>query len=463
MQFVSPNQTRDAKKMLKKKRKQRAKNAKRIKIENGALVAGTIEGIVQYLLDHVPYDKRNEEIIIESDEEEGTIVRRKVDPSISELEMFIISYRQFVSPTDFFDILEDRFVTDTSDQSRHAVLKMLTVWLEKYLDRDFFFHDKGNRLFDQLLKFIKMMEENKYEAPSNRLKLLILRNRKQNRRRTMSDVSGIERLRTGLSDPEANGKRFSLCEMPLIELAEQMTLIERNMFVAIREREFLNLNWKKPANKRNSRHIVKMVDRFNKVSYWVATRIVRENDLKRRTSLLKRFIILAEKCAELNNYNTLMEVLAGLNLHPVQRLKGTWRGLSEKYKDSMNNMLQIMENKANYKNYRERLNKVRATPGESSLPYLGVYLRDLTFVEEGNNTYSEDNLINYDKIQLVGQVIREVQWFQENCKYSGMELSTVPTTIKYLKKLRGLNEEQLTARSRECEAVVVNQPIPDGV
>jgi hypothetical protein len=30
------------------------------------------------------------------------------------------------------------------------------------------------------------------------------------------------------------------------------------------------------------------------VSYWVATRIVRETDLKRRCSLLKRFIILAE-------------------------------------------------------------------------------------------------------------------------------------------------------------------------
>ncbi len=34
---------------------------------------------------------------------------------------------------------------------------------------------------------------------------------------------------------------------------------------SIREREFLNLNWKRTEHKRNARHIVKMVERFNKV------------------------------------------------------------------------------------------------------------------------------------------------------------------------------------------------------
>jgi len=252
--------------------------------------------------------------------------------------------------------------------------------------------------------------------------------------------------------PQPASKKFSLCEMPLVELAEQLTLIERNMFRAIKEREFLNLNWKRPENKRNSRHIVKMVERFNKVSYWVATRIVREPDQKKRTSLLKRFIILAEKCAELNNYNTLMEVLAGLNLHPVQRLKETWKGLSDKYRESMENLESLMENKQNYKNYRERLERVQLT-GESALPYLGVYLRDLTFVEEGNNTITEDNLINYEKIELVGQVIREVQYFQYHSQYQGLVLSEVASTVKYLKKLRGLRQEQLDEKSRQCESM----------
>jgi len=360
---------------------------------------------------------------------------------------------------------------------------MLMVWLDKYLDRDFFFHDKGNRLFDQLLKFIAYMgtQDPAFQNKANELKLLILRvkfRRKLKGKPYQTSFLGMNQHPLNLENkgepldpldlpkkepgtqiaetvpPQfPNGpKKFSLCEMPLVELAEQLTLIERNMFRAIKEREFLNLNWKRPENKRNSRHIVKMVERFNKVSYWVATRIVRELDQKRRTSLLKRFIILAEKCAELNNYNTLMEILAGLNLHPVQRLKETWKGLSEKYRESMENLESLMENKQNYKNYRERLEKVQLT-GESALPYLGVYLRDLTFVEEGNNTITEDNLINYEKIELVGQVIREVQYFQYHSQYPGLVLSDVASTVKYLKKLRGLRQEQLDEKSRLCESL----------
>ena len=138
----------------------------------------------------------------------------------------------------------------------------------------------------------------------------------------------------------------------------------------------------------------------------------------------------------------------------------------------MENLESLMENKQNYKNYRERLERVQLT-GESALPYLGmstsslslcttltytiiikgVYLRDLTFVEEGNNTITEDNLINYEKIELVGQVIREVQYFQLHSAYPGLSLSNVTSTVKYLKKLRGLKQEQLDEKSRLCESM----------
>ncbi|KAL6072419.1 Ras guanine nucleotide exchange factor, variant 2 [Balamuthia mandrillaris] len=404
--------------------------------------------------------------------------KRIIDHNEHMLHVFIVSYRQFVSPTDFFSILVNRFKTVKEKESRLAVLKMLGVWLDKYMARDFFFHDKGNRLFDQLLKFIDSMVEMGYQEEGNKLKLLILRIKAglhdsgRPRLLAASMITPILRNRTAedkgskalerstssgdletLGDSAAGDdayKKFSLCEMPLVELAEQLTLIELQMFRAIREREFLNLNWKKPENKRNSRHVVKMVERFNKVSYWVATRIVRETDLKRRTSLVKRFIILAEKCAELNNFNTLMEVLAGLNLHPVQRLKQTWSNLSPKYQESMKNLEALMENKHNYKNYRDRLNYIKEI-GQPTLPYLGVYLRDLTFIEEGNNTISEDGLVNYEKIQLIGEVIREVQYFQAHSVYTDLVPATTPTTVKYLKKLRGLKTDQLDEKSKECE------------
>eukprot|EP01088_Endostelium_zonatum_P014277 TRINITY_DN3065_c0_g1_i1.p1 TRINITY_DN3065_c0_g1~~TRINITY_DN3065_c0_g1_i1.p1 ORF type:complete len:564 (-),score=87.49 TRINITY_DN3065_c0_g1_i1:81-1772(-) len=477
--------------------------------QNEVLKGGTIESIIEWLLEHIephPDSHLLEDenyIASQSQTNPGELmelqkrVRERETENQNTLSVFIISYRQFVSPTRFFQILEDRWKSHPS--SRYAVVSMLSVWLSKYLNRDFFFHDKGNRLFDQLLEFIGNMAEvsdsdgSNHRVDANRLKLLILRTKLGNNQfnhrilaKTDKDsemgmglstqstsnnlTSAVPASNVGLTASSANSAggpsgmmlgvgggdgdprgRIAYCEMPLVELAEQLTLIELDMFKVIREREFLNLNWKKPEKKRHSKHIVKMVDRFNKVSFWVGTRIVREKDIKKRTSLLKRFIILADKCRELNNFNTLMEVLAGLNLHPVQRLKQTWANLSDKYISTMQGLEQLMESKKNYTMYREKLHYL-AENKESTLPYLGVYLRDLTFIEENTTFLKEQNtLINYEKIQLIGQVIREVQYFQKVSDYKNLRASDQPPTIKYLKKLKGLKEDMLDAKSLECE------------
>jgi hypothetical protein len=103
--------------------------------------------------------------------------------------------------------------------------------------------------------------------------------------------------------------------------------------------------------------ITNLIDRFNNVSRWVATEIVLTANMRQRISMVRRFIRLAEVCVRrspppdpmqslvaqtlisstrcaqellaLNNFNSLLEVLAGLNLAPVQRLKRTWRVWSE--------------------------------------------------------------------------------------------------------------------------------------
>lgn len=35
------------------------------------------------------------------------------------------------------------------------------------------------------------------------------------------------------------------------------------------------------------------------------------------------------------------------------------------------------------------------------VPYLGMYLADLAFIEEGTPNYTEDNLVNFSKMRMV--------------------------------------------------------------
>lgn len=46
------------------------------------------------------------------------------------------------------------------------------------------------------------------------------------------------------------------------------------------------------------------------------------------------------------------------------------------------------------------------------IPFIGLYLKDLTFIEDGNATVLENGLINVDKCYKVSNVIQFLQQFQ---------------------------------------------------
>jgi hypothetical protein len=94
------------------------------------------------------------------------------------------------------------------------------------------------------------------------------------------------------------------------------------------------------------------------------------NDLKKRVTMVKKFIKLAELCRDLRNFSTLMAVLAGLNNSAVRRLKLTWQGVNDHMTQSLQTLDTLMENKANYKHYRDFLLKEEHTAAPV-VPYLG--------------------------------------------------------------------------------------------
>ena len=81
-------------------------------------------------------------------------------------------------------------------------------------------------------------------------------------------------------------------------------------------------------------------------------------------------------------------------------------------------------------------------------PYQGVYLTDLTFIDDGNrNEYGgRSDLINFDKRRKTSLVIREIQQYQQ--PYCLLEELTIKT---YLLNIEGLTEKLLYKYSLICE------------
>ena len=47
------------------------------------------------------------------------------------------------------------------------------------------------------------------------------------------------------------------------------------------------------------------------------------------------------------------------------------------------------------------------------IPYLGIYLSDLTFIDEGTPNFTDSGLLNFAKMRMIAHVIREVRQFQQ--------------------------------------------------
>jgi len=81
---------------------------------------------------------------------------------------------------------------------------------------------------------------------------------------------------------------------------------------------------------------------------------------------------------------------------------------------SLEKLNELMESNFNFKRYRDELRSVFHSRKTAVIPYLGIILRDITFIEEGNPDYLEDDAVNFEKLEMLGDVIlQEVVHFQQ--------------------------------------------------
>lgn len=128
-----------------------------------------------------------------------------------------------------------------------------------------------------------------------------------------------------------------------------------------------------------------------------------------RAASIKQFILVAEKCRQINNFNALMAILAGLNTTAISRLKKSWELIPSKLKASFDSLNDLMSEAKGFKNYRQQL----AITEPPCIPFLGVYLTNLVFIEGGNKDFLAAGIINFDKCHKVAKIIEEIVSFQK--------------------------------------------------
>lgn len=350
---------------------------------------------------------------------------------------FYLTFRLFATPLEFAEALAERFeyIGDTPHAAGPVRLRVYNIfkgWLESHWR-----HDRDNDALDFVVNFAKTRLVSELPTAGKRLTELaekvsavhgpVVPRLVSSMGKTNTAIAQYVHPDTPLPAPilgkkEANllkqwktgDASITILDFDPLELARQLTIKESRIFCSILPEELLDTEWMRKSGSL-AVNVRAMSTLSTDLAHLVADSILYLEEPKKRAATIKHWVKIANKCLELNNYDSLMAIICSLNLSMISRLKRTWDIVSQKTKNSLEYLRTIVDVSRNYAELRKRLQN-HVPP---CLPFVGTYLTDLTFVDHGNQSLrtlptdeGEMAVINFDKHMKTARIISELQRFQ---------------------------------------------------
>ncbi|GAA5795389.1 hypothetical protein HPULCUR_000745 [Helicostylum pulchrum] len=400
---------------------------------NSTLVPSSTSGVVADEHSYLQYDYSPNEIVFTSDGSvKGGTLRALVERMTLHdyLDMnfnntFLLTYRSFCTSLELLELLQERYKiqppTDLTPEEleiwhtkkqkliRLRVFNVLKIWLEQY------YYEEDSVILDRLLFFSNTTIKETLSFSAYQLERLI-----QKRKDACKDLKKLV-ITQQMDSPDPilprNLKKFKLLDLDPIEMARQLTLMDFKMYSAIKPVECLDKAWSRDAAASSNNNaapvaanIQASIDYCNQVTTWVSDEILSQSEVKKRSTQIKYWVNVAERCRMLNNFNTCMAILSAFDNSAVGRLKRTWEMVGARTNHIVSQIRKLMGANRNFNQYRALIHSVNPP----CIPFLGIYLQDLTFIEDGNPNFlkTSKDLINFAKRAKTAEVIREMQQYQ---------------------------------------------------
>jgi hypothetical protein len=190
------------------------------------------------------------------------------------------------------------------------------------------------------------------------------------------------------------------------DVADELTRIDWIMFSSIRIRDFVrhvSLSSAQKEKCKSLQNVERMIAHFNHVAQWVANMILLRDKAKHRAQVLEKFMHIALKLRQLNNYNGLAAVLAGITGTAIHRLAQTRALVPPDVQKRFARLVILMGTQKSHFAYR--------LAWENSplprIPFIPLHRRDLVSAEEGSRTFvgPKNDRVNWKKFEVLGEVL----------------------------------------------------------
>ena len=201
-------------------------------------------------------------------------------------------------------------------------------------------------------------------------------------------------------------------------VAQQLTLIEKSALAEIEWSDLVDrrwdtnpstiLDWAEFLAKGEIQGVDLVVTRFNLVSKWVRSEIVLTQDIEERAQVIAKYIHVAAHARRLHNYATMVQITIGLTSTDSTRLVKTWAKVPEPDRSLLKNMERLVQPIRNF--HELRLEIESADLSDGCIPFLGLYVRDLTYnaqkpAEIASRRGSEP-LINFERFRTAAVIVK---------------------------------------------------------
>eukprot|EP01084_Bolivina_argentea_P207702 354335_1 len=110
-------------------------------------------------------------------------------------------------------------------------------------------------------------------------------------------------------------------------------------------------------------------------------------DLNQRCKIVSQILDICRQLEKYNNISSLYAIHGGLSSAPIYRLSKTWDNIPKKAKETMAHLDELFKLGNGQKNLRDRISII----SQPAIPHLGIFLGDIAFIHDGNNTFSKDD------------------------------------------------------------------------